>query len=997
MSPTQQPRGVWVAAAAGAALLLALAVFVLGDSGFDGNAGPGPDARPVPGLLGDGRGELPGALPAVVQPEAPGAPIDTTPLLTDPAVEGVSGDERLVAWHGRVIDGDGKPVAGATVNVIPRMQASFTYAGGSVGAAREREEGRQGKAVRVLVPDLAERPTALSDDAGRVELVLPWPWPRSDSPDDPTAARAVVLVRHPAFATLVTERWPPTQARADLGDLVLASPPASVIGRLTNADGRPLADGTVTVTDHTPDRDLLRAAADRNGMTTGASPALPHGDHALVIVDAFSAHTDADGRFTLGGLVPGYVDLELGAPGHQTRAKSVSVTGGAVVNLGQVPLERAATIVARVVGPLGEPVVGATVLAYDGLDDPVLSRTVWSMSVSDPDADLLLLQLETLLDDPGTERAQTGADGRALLDRLGVRLHALFVDAPGFEPLLRDDVLPDRTEVTLALQREAVLALSLLDADTGEPLAAANVSARRASERADDGLPGALGTQQPVQRVGDLWLIPRVGRLGTWLEITAPGYERRVHREPGALPGSRRELTLSLPREVPFSGTVRGPDGQPVAEASARLRWTPRGTHGSPDEHGLHAAQRATDERGHFAFDGLGPGLATVEVSAPDDSLAPSDPLLVTVPVDRTPVQLEIVLRPAATLRVSVIEESGAPVTGESVYSSRVASDPPTLIRMAQHRTDDAGLLTVGGLPPGSYRVWTARAERHMELAAGADVELQLVHREPRVGVVDGVVLHGGVPVAGARVRLQRGALFVAQTVADDDGRFSANVAEPGSLDVVVLPPTSSAFNQLATAPPLPPIEAPASGIVLAVDWARLRARVVDEAGSAVRCAVSLHEPGRPAPNSTIVTDASGRVDLGWASPGVWELWAAPGDDQPLASGEPQRVSVPPYSEGSEVTLVAQPAGWIDGVVLAAPGIDESRPQRVFAWPDGAPERVRALKNRQRFQFANLPVGPWRLAAVLDVGLAVDRPADGQLVQVRAGQHTAVELVTRAP
>lgn len=208
---------------------------------------------------------------------------------------------------GRVVDPEGQPVAGATVELVR-----------SLAAESPSDQG-------ILADDGLYRTETGSDGSFRL-ADLPGGW-------------FDVEVRRPGFVPLTSPgvEMRPDDSVADLGTLVLA-PGKRLEGRATEPGGAPVAGAEVWVV---PDEE----AGSR------AWKAFREAGPAMV--------TDPDGRFVLQGLDPRQsLSVDVCRPGYQTgRIWQPTLEEGPV----QVTLPRAARLSGRVVDPGGKPVSGASV------------------------------------------------------------------------------------------------------------------------------------------------------------------------------------------------------------------------------------------------------------------------------------------------------------------------------------------------------------------------------------------------------------------------------------------------------------------------------------------------------------------------------------------------------------------------------------------------------------------------------------------------------------
>jgi RNA polymerase sigma factor (sigma-70 family) len=207
-----------------------------------------------------------------VSPTAAGPPPDKpVPARAAPEASKEPAPEEDVSFSGRVVDADGRPVAGVTVHVIPRHGQPDAFEPVTAPAATDRD----GRYV-VRVPKARLTDPVSGDD-------LP----------------ALALATAAGF-------FPGWTADAADGRIVLARADARVAGRITDLEGRPVAGATVTVgavyapAGGTLDSWVDTLRRDREAHSTGnLGPAIPA--ESLPGVRR-AATTDAAGRFE----IPGY-------------------------------------------------------------------------------------------------------------------------------------------------------------------------------------------------------------------------------------------------------------------------------------------------------------------------------------------------------------------------------------------------------------------------------------------------------------------------------------------------------------------------------------------------------------------------------------------------------------------------------------------------------------------------------------------------------------------
>lgn len=599
------------------------------------------------------------------------------------------------ALAGIVVDGQGRPVAGASVYQVEELRPPSEL------ASRLRDDP----------------PAATTGTDGRFSLA-----------DQPRGLPTHLFVSARGFlpATVRGVR-PPTAPPLRLR----LTPGRRFIGRVLDPEGLPVAGARVTL-------DCQQAAPGRRDLLVG---------HLV----SKSATTATDGRFELDELPEGQGKLAIAAPGFVTAE-------GLAVSLPQAPdeektvvLVRGATLEGQVATTAGEPVAGARVLAgpaaslsdADGLfrtDEVPLGPLV--VEVAHPHYPRHRRRLEI---EPGVNRievvfeAGTSARGR-VVDEAGSPV-------PGatavLEPLRRGEGISYQAvtdaegafllePVTTGAYRLRASAQGYVEAAAAQPV--------RIEREPVEGLEVALGSggairgqilglaadeisrvvvhaeheqgesrRAEVDAAGQYSL--RSLRAGGWL-VQASLLDGQRHARARVLlsPGAEESRDLRFGGHLTLSGRVLR-DDQPVVDAVVSVRG-----------HRL-AVERsaATDHEGAFRLEDLDADTYWFGLSQPSEMLAHNETIEmvtdreITIRLERETV--------AGTVRDAASEEPVA----DAVVSLRHlagAEGPEFLISGG---TDAAGAFQLDRVPPGRYRMQTAHpghvaAEREVEVASGSDL-----------------------------------------------------------------------------------------------------------------------------------------------------------------------------------------------------------------------------------------------------------------------------------
>ncbi|MFL5327507.1 MAG: sigma-70 family RNA polymerase sigma factor [Gemmataceae bacterium] len=229
--------------------------------------------------------------------------------------------EKGVTAGGRVVDSDGKPIAGAKVNV--RLSDSLKP---SNNAGRTRYNGW----------------VANGSDAATTDADGRW---RIDNLPNQSQGKLSLLVTHPNFIS--DERWEESQRAAGVTmDMLLRESATQTLksgivvqGRVTDPEGRPIPKAIIV-----------------------------YGDQGYVPNSPRDFYTDADGRFTLPPLRPQDSKLTVIAPGWAPQLRPVVVQEGMPAQ--DFQMKPGKTLQLRVVDPDGKPRsgVGVRLTGWKGCD-----------------------------------------------------------------------------------------------------------------------------------------------------------------------------------------------------------------------------------------------------------------------------------------------------------------------------------------------------------------------------------------------------------------------------------------------------------------------------------------------------------------------------------------------------------------------------------------------------------------------------------------------------
>jgi hypothetical protein len=377
---------------------------------------------------------------------------------------------------------------------------------------------------------------------------------------------------------------------------------------------------------------------------------------------------------------------------------------------------------------------------------------------------------------------RTDASGQFRLPVRGRSAFTVRVEAKGLAGRTLDKVVPG-TPVNVVLEKGGSIEGTVRDGNTGQPVAGARVEARE--DRPGITLawePGAGRLEATTDERGRFRLEGLARGLHA-VAATAHGYGRA--RKTPVTVGSKVDLLLFPGTAV--RGTVRGPDGRPIAGAVVRLEAA------LPMVRNV-ATPEVTDAEGQFELAVADPGV--YRLLAHKKGFAPG---VVGVTVERQgDAVVDVVLDTGARVRGRLVGESGEGVRGQAVVREVDGETSRTLDELLRAEAGPDGRFAIEAVPPGSHAVSATApgyGTKRVEVSVGRgdnDVDLGDVPLETGLIIRGRVHDRAGVPVADAMVRSVRPrgiAAGVREATTDADGRFVMAGLDPGTWRVMVTAP----------------------------------------------------------------------------------------------------------------------------------------------------------------------------------------------------------------
>ncbi len=528
--------------------------------------------------------------------------------------------------------------------------------------------------------------------------------------------------------------------------LRLRRDPVTCAGTVTDVDGNPIAGATVF------------AASLHRSEDEGRGTYLSLADEALL-----STRTDAQGRFEIGELRPGWkVRIAAFAQGRE-RAATLNLVPAAAHDA-EIVLRPEVVIAGRATHD-GKPVAGMRVV----FSSPMGHR--YPTTVTDKDGRYRSVHLP-----PGLYHvlfeAPEGLSARAV-GPLNLKAGEQF------------------TEADVELTPGGLVQGMLTDAETGQPIVGAKVFASGPSR------PSTFGARVRTDDSGEytLRLAPgdyqvRARVQGAWLpwEEVQPSQREVTISEGQTLAGVDFTL-VKTPRPV-VRGRVLNPDGEPAA--GVRL-----GILGDVTLEPADLLRYETDAEGRFQVTLNSPDTSWMLVLAAD---AERD-LLGVARMKETMEDIEVELQPGAYLEGTVVDPAGDVVPGclVPVGTSR-------LDMLAYATTNDEGSYVVGPLPAGvglracavgTEDRWVREDAREyserISLKPGEHRVLPPLRLNLETRSLRGVVIDPEMqPVRNATVHVSAGG---GVTATDAEGAFEVTGLAPrGEVWVLAIHPTEDLF-----------------------------------------------------------------------------------------------------------------------------------------------------------------------------------------------------------
>lgn len=959
------PRPLTLGLIAGALLVLgAVSWWMLGDAPGEGPA-PTVLVGGTPTLDAPSTPRLPDAPP--LPQRLTSAPIEAADVAATVQLDGAvpaSYREALGAYTGRVLQASATgeppaPLPGLRVELLGGRGSSFAL-------PLDALLGEQPPSLELIVA------ADDTDEEGRFRLDGLEPRTLGVLLVDPGGALASVHM---------VEATPVSGAEHDLGDIVLAAT-ATLTGRVLDERNAPIANARVRSTDlpvplpeiaatfleYRPGAGVVVPASSETGnldLFFRLPPSIERYERHLPLPTTF---TDAEGRFTLGGVRPGLVTLGIDHPLHLPLAKTGVPSGaaGGTRDLGDLVLGEGLALAVTVLDKEGVEVAGAEVLAGNLLAlAPVALVRPAARALGGGRYEARALK-------PGAGWVAARADARSEFT-----LHEVPEIAAG--------------SATVKLAGGRTLTLALRDED-GAPIANARLFGRALPESgAPDWIltPRTLDAQTRQPQPGRY----EIGELSrtTWeIAAIAPGFVQQ--RALVELAEADAELQLVLARGQALTVLVlAGTAGaEPVEHARVDV-YPPDGTLGGSDFPTPVSAGR-TGADGRLTLRDLPAGVAQVMVGHPAYALVS---LEVELPAAE---ELRVALPIGGTIEGEVLIDGGPPDEPLMVFlNPRNGEGDGEMPRFAL--TDLDGRFRFSGVDPGEVHL---EARERIALSAGFTSFFETMFASPlaegevlvrsgekswatlssaealdgiSTAFVSGQLLVNGRPAPEWRVRtfgrLRRSATTDAQ------GQFDLGRVQSGKITLQVAPRLNQGnpFGGSVHGEQLELQPDERRHVTIRFDTGSIEGRVssVGDGRPLAGANVSSRREGEQgfswsSRGPSAVTDTEGRFALDPMGAGTWRL-SVREDGYAAFTSDPIEVRALTPQRGVELRLAAG-LSWSGSVRFV--GVDETPG---WFWliarreDGGASTNADVDRARGTYRFDTLEPGRWVITAATDLSV----------------------------
>ncbi len=508
-----------------------------------------------------------------------------------------------------------------------------------------------------------------------------------------------------------------------------------------------------------PDDSLLEGAEvllEKKSNNNGEGPRFMRMMSGDLVVD--HGKTDSAGRILFKALLPGDYSLKAAYPGMVTAKtdETLTVNGGRGESIrAELALQWGHSIVGSVVDDRARPVENVLVDARPAIGG-------FSFSVMRNIASAVESEMKRARTDGGGRFRITGLDPE--------NKYNVTAGAEGFLTASKENVSPDKGNVSLVLERPGQIRGEVVDGETGKPVRVFNLRIAPGEEAGGSDRSG--------------W--NRGGPTGNRSPFGGRGRSERRERDSDRRSSTTNSRSASRDISLLFDA----------------IRETFRGSF-ERTRRRTDRDEKIRDEQGRFFLREILPGDYRLCVSA--EGRAPGVTDIITVEKGRTVEGLFITLGPGGSISGEVRDWQG-PVKKAEVLIARDRTRPPGLAlaleSVSECRTGRNGEFLLKNLPKGRF-VLDAVDSNHpdassnpIELEAGQTVE-GMVIMFPGGGTITGTVLDAmGIPIESARVFCSSEDGSTKRESSNVDGRFEFKGLGEGRFTIRLISGPGSFFSR---------------------------------------------------------------------------------------------------------------------------------------------------------------------------------------------------------
>jgi protocatechuate 3,4-dioxygenase beta subunit len=699
---------------------------------------------------------------------------------------------------GRITDGSGQPVAGASISGLwMDGDARFSREATSGADGRYRLSGLGDSPLRNLSVRATGYATANRESAAPGDTAVDFTLEKTGSVAGKVEYRGGAIPpafrvqsfpeagekqERPGLRIVMNNRPDEDQVFTDpSGNFRLDNVDPGMVTITAKADGKAPARksglkvvsdqvvdaGTLTLDDGRALRGRVVAAKD-DAPIPGATVSLAPPQGFMMSSDRTAAGlaiTALDGTFEIAGLEAKTYAIDATQPDYSPNTGRVEIGADADTNDFVIKLSRGGTITGMVRDAQKQPLVNVQVL------------------------------LTKIPMGGGPQTASTGPDGRYTFEKIAPGEYMVIKAPTGGGPLMlfggmKQVVVREGETTTYDLDDAAKINLTGRVLRGGQPVP----NAMLFFSAGDGSAPPTDLKQSRTDADGHYTIgLDSAGTYGVVVSAGGMMIGGRQSAVPIQVPDQPNPVVDVTVKAAGISGHVTNAEGKAISGAVVNVKTT--GTQAGNEGRGRGGMQGQTESDGSFLIEGLDPGSYGLTVAAPGYRNAEVPP--VTIANDSDVPSVDVQLESGRTVRGRVVDASGNGIAGAMVFTA--ASGSPPSARDSMPATSDVnGTFVITAPADGPIDLTAVAAGFPAARATSVTPQdgVDVVIRAPHPGrILVKVVDRGGTAVLGARVDCKAvpdflGASFVSildRTLpTDSDGSTTVSSLAPGAYELTV-------------------------------------------------------------------------------------------------------------------------------------------------------------------------------------------------------------------